>query len=105
MDAATLIQTARRRAGLSVRAAARLAVTSASTLSAYESGTSIPSFATLERIINATGNQLTVDLRERNEPEEKRAKEIERLLRFADQVPLKKSGPLTYPLLADSVYS
>jgi transcriptional regulator with XRE-family HTH domain len=102
MDAATIIKTARQRAGLSVRATARRAGTSASTLCAYESGASIPSFATLNRIVNATGNRLTVALQEQT-PDEQRAKEIEQLLRFADQVPLKKSGPLRYPPLADMV--
>ena len=102
MEASLILKTARQRAGLSVRATARLAGTSASTLSAYEAGTSIPSFSTLNRIISATGNRLIVSLHKQSF-DETRITEIEQLLRFADQVPRQRPGSLHYPLLADMV--
>ena len=103
MDAATILQTARERAGLSRREAARRAHTSASTLAAYEAGRSIPSVETLERVLAALGSQLEVSLRPLASDEGERARTIERLLAFADQVPLKRSGPLRFPVLAQSV--
>jgi transcriptional regulator with XRE-family HTH domain len=51
---------ARRAAGLTQDALARLAGTSQPTLSAYERGTKSPSLAVAERIIEATGHRLEV---------------------------------------------
>jgi transcriptional regulator with XRE-family HTH domain len=55
-----LLAYARRAAGLTQDALARLAGTSQSTLSAYERGTKSPSLAVAERIIEATGHRLEV---------------------------------------------
>lgn len=55
-----LLAYARRAAGLTQDALARLAGTSQATLSAYERGTKAPSIAVTERIIEATGHRLEV---------------------------------------------
>ena len=56
----SLLAYARRAAGLTQDALARLAGTSQPTLSAYERGTKSPSLAVAERIIDATGHRLEV---------------------------------------------
>ena len=101
MDAGSLIRSARERSGLSRRELARRAGTSASTLAAYEADRSAPSVATLERVLAAAGSRLEVSLRPAALDEEGRAAEIERLLTFADEVPLNRTGPLRYPPLAE----
>ncbi len=55
-----LLVHARRAAGLTQDALARLAGTSQPTLSAYERGTKSPSLGVAERIIDATGHRLEV---------------------------------------------
>jgi transcriptional regulator with XRE-family HTH domain len=55
-----LLVAARRAAGLSQDALARRAATSRPTLSAYEHGRKVPSLATVERILEATGFELTL---------------------------------------------
>jgi transcriptional regulator with XRE-family HTH domain len=60
MSGHTLLVYARRAAGLTQDALARLAGTSQPTLSAYERGTKAPSLAVAERIIEATGHRLEV---------------------------------------------
>jgi transcriptional regulator with XRE-family HTH domain len=56
----SLLAYARRAAGLTQDALARLAGTSQPTLSAYERGSKSPSLAVTERIIEATGHRLEV---------------------------------------------
>jgi len=56
----SLLVYARRAAGLTQDAVARLAGTSQPTLSAYERGTKSPSLAVADRIIEATGHRLEV---------------------------------------------
>lgn len=60
MSGYSLLAYARRAAGLTQDALARLAGTSQSTLSAYERGTKSPSLAVAERIIEASGHRLEV---------------------------------------------
>jgi transcriptional regulator with XRE-family HTH domain len=55
-----LIRGARRQSGLTQRALAERAGTRQPTISAYETGHKIPSAATLERLVQATGGHLTV---------------------------------------------
>lgn len=98
MDAALLLQEARRRSGLSRRQLARRGRTSASTLSAYESGTSIPSVATLTRLLQAAGFEPEVRLRPVAATDEQElARKIEALLSFVDVLPRRSRGPLRYP--------
>jgi transcriptional regulator with XRE-family HTH domain len=94
-----LLQEARRRSGLSRRKLAQLGGTSASTLSAYESGASTPSVATLERLLRAAGFEVEVTLRPLPSADERELVEkIEALFAFADALPRRQRGPLRYPV-------
>ncbi len=99
MNASVLIQEARRRSGLSRRQLARLGGTSASTLSAYESGASVPSVATLGRLLKAAGFEVEANLRpvpSTDEPE--LTEKIEALFTFVDALPRRRRAPLRYPI-------
>lgn len=99
VDAAVLLQEARRRSGLSRRELARRGHTSASTLSAYESGASVPSVATLVRILRAAGFEAEATLRPAPVSDEQRLTEkIESLFAFVDVLPRRRRGPLRYPV-------
>ncbi len=96
MDAAFLLREARRRSGRSRRELARRGRTSASTLAAYESGASVPSVATLTRLLRAAGFEAEVALRPRAD-DDGRAATVEALLDFTDALPRARRGPLDYP--------
>jgi len=99
MDAAVLLQEARRRSGLSRRRLARRGGTSASTLSAYESGTSVPSVAILGRLLRAAGFEAEVSLRPAPPDDERELTEkIEALFAFVDALPRRQRGPLEFPV-------
>jgi transcriptional regulator with XRE-family HTH domain len=99
VDASVLLQEARRRSGLSRRQLARRGGTSASTLSAYESGASVPSVATLTRLLRAAGFEPEVDLRPAPATdEEELVRKIEALFAFVDALPRRGRGPLRYPV-------
>lgn len=68
IDAAALVHSARRRAGLSQETLARRAGTRQSAVSAYESGRRAPSIATLERLLAAAGFAIEVGLVEVSPP-------------------------------------
>lgn len=94
-----LLQEARRRSGLSRRQLARRGHTSASTLSAYESGASVPSVATLSRLLRAAGFEPEANLRPvPTTDEEELAHKIEALFSFVDALPRRRRGPLRYPV-------
>jgi len=98
MNAAVLLQEARRRSGLSRRQLAQRGGTSASTLSAYESGTSVPSVTTLERLLLAAGFEAEANLRPIPTTDEvKLTEKIEALFSFVDVLPRRQRGPLRYP--------
>jgi transcriptional regulator with XRE-family HTH domain len=72
--------------------------TSASTLSAYESGRSVPSVRTLERLVRSAGFELQVSLQlALAEPDHRRSETIERLFHFTDQLPRRQRGLLQFP--------
>ncbi len=99
MDAAVLLLEARRRSRLSRRELARRGGTSASTLSAYESGTSVPSVSTLVRLLRAAGFEAEASLRPAPVNDEQAlAAKIEALFAFVDVLPREKRGPLRYPV-------
>ena len=99
MDAAVLLQEARRRSGLSRRKLAQRGGTSASTLSAYESGASVPSVTTLERLLRAAGFEAEANLRPVPPTDEReQAAKIEALFSFVDALPRRQRGPLRYPV-------
>jgi transcriptional regulator with XRE-family HTH domain len=65
MDAAQLLRTARRQAGLTLRQLAAAARTSHSTLAAYETGAKCPTVETLNRIVEAAGFRVEGNLARR----------------------------------------
>jgi transcriptional regulator with XRE-family HTH domain len=94
-----LLQEARRRSGLSRRQLARRGGTSPSTLSAYESGASVPSVATLSRLLRAAGFEAEANLRPMPTADEQQlAEKIEALFSFVDVLPRGKRGPLRFPV-------
>ena len=94
-----LLQEARRRSGLSRRNLAQRGGTSASTLSAYESGASVPSVSTLERLLRAAGFEAETNLRPLPPTDERELREkIEALFSFIDALPRRRRGPLKYPI-------
>ena len=93
MTAGQVLQTARRRAGLSLRELAGRAGTSHSTLSAYETGAKAPSVATLERIVRAAGFALDLEL----VPRRDRGRELEQVLELAAQFPARHDPHLRFP--------
>ena len=98
MDAAVLLREARRRSGLSRRQLAERGGTSASTLSAYESGASVPSVVTLGRLLRAAGFEAEANLRPAPSSDERElADKIEALFSFVDALPHRRRGPLRYP--------
>lgn len=62
-----LLREARRRAGLTQAALAHRAGVTQSVVSAYESGARQPSLPTLQRLVSATGLDLAISLRRRDE--------------------------------------
>ena len=99
-----LLQEARRRSGLSRRKLAQRGGTSPSTLSAYESGTSVPSVTTLERLLRAAGFETEVNLRPVPRYDERELTEkIEALFSFVDALPRRQRGPLDYPIFGATV--
>ena len=62
-DAASLVQVARERAGLSQRELARKARTAQSVVARIELGETSPSWSTLSRLLKAAGFALTASLR------------------------------------------
>ena len=60
MDVSNLIRLARERSGLTQVLLAERASTSQPTLAAYESGSATPRLETLDRILTATGHELTL---------------------------------------------
>ena len=62
-SAASLLRDARKRAGLTQAELARRAGVTQSVVSAYESGSRQPSLQTLDRLMSATGYELSVRLR------------------------------------------
>lgn len=99
MNASVLLQEARRRSGLSRRQLAQLGGTSASTLSAYESGASVPSVATLARLLKAAGFEVEANLRPVPSTDERELTEkIEALFSFVNALPRRRRPPLRYPI-------
>ena len=103
VNAAVLLQEARRRSGLSRRQLALRGGTSASTLSAYESGASVPSVSTLSRLLRAAGFEAETNLRPVPSTDERELTEkIEALFSFIDALPRRRRGPLRYPVFGAS---
>jgi transcriptional regulator with XRE-family HTH domain len=98
-QSASLLRSARRRAGLSLRAAAAKAGTSHATVAAYEAGRKSPSVATLFRILAAWGFAADIVLspRIRERGGLSRGKELEEVLALAEAFPARVDGALSFP--------
>lgn len=96
---AHLLRAARLRAGLTLRSAADRAVTSHATLATYESGRKAPTLPTLLRILRAYGLAVEIELSprivERNGVP--RGRELEDVLRLAEQFPARPRRELSFP--------
>ena len=97
LDAAAVIRRARTEAGLSLRALARRARTSHSTLAAYEAGRVTPTVDTLERITRAAGFTLAARLTPQVASEDERARELRDALELAEQFPARHRRRIEYP--------
>ena len=97
--AADVLGRARKRVGLSLRAAAERAGTSHATLSAYEKGRKAPSVTTYLRILHAYGYAADIELspRIREQDGYPRGEELEEVLALAEQFPARHAKKLTYP--------
>ena len=97
--AADVLHRARKRAGLSLRAAAERAATSHATLVAYEKGRKSPSVTTYLRILHAYGYAADIELspRIREQDGYPRGEELEEVLELAAQFPARHAKKLTYP--------
>jgi transcriptional regulator with XRE-family HTH domain len=99
MDAAITLRTARRRAGLSLRALAGRADTSHSTLAAYESGRKVPTVETFDRIIRAAGYEIEIGLTPGVGGADRtaRGRELVEVLELAAQFPARHAADLPFP--------
>jgi len=106
MDAAKVIRTARREAGLSQAELASRAGTSQATVSAYESGRKEPSLTTLSRLLAATGTRLTVEpappaVRRPTQAELSRAgRRLAEVIGLAEALPTRHRSTLRFPRLS-----
>lgn len=98
MDVATLLTTARRRAGLSQRQLARRARTSAAAVCLYEQGERVPRVDTLERLLAAMGTSLVLDAPDPPRVDlAARGEDVVAVLRLADRLPQRQEPTLRFP--------
>jgi len=90
---------------MSLRQLARRAGTSHATISAYEAGRSIPSVATLDRIVRASGFSITPELEPRVDTadEAARGRELVEVLELAAQFPARHAPTLQMPVFGRTV--
>ena len=100
MDPAELIQTIRRRQGLTQADLARRAGTSQPVISAYEHGRRDPTYETLRKLVEAAGERLRIeaappqpDLTRPTSPEE-HAERLLDVLSLADAIPVRRRSPV-----------
>ncbi|MFN3257446.1 MAG: helix-turn-helix domain-containing protein [Ilumatobacter sp.] len=98
MDAAHLLRSARLDAGLTLRELAARAATSHSTLAAYESGRTVPTVDTLDRVLRAAGYAIDVELTPRSR--DGRGRELEEVLDLAEQFPARHAPTIQFPKFA-----
>lgn len=96
--AARTLRSARERAGLSLRAAAKRAATSHSALSAYERGAKTPTLATFFRILEAFGFAVRVELepRIRQRGGVDRGEELAQVLMLAERFPARERRKVVF---------
>jgi transcriptional regulator with XRE-family HTH domain len=106
VDAAEILRTARRDAGLSQAELAARAGTSQATVSAYESGRKEPSLSTLSRLLDVTGTRLTVEPAppQAREPSAKElaaaGRRLVEVLGLAEALPTRHRRTLRFPRLS-----
>lgn len=94
-----MVQEARSRSGLTLRALAERAGTSHSTISAYETGRMSPTVTTLNRIVRAAGFALDGVLERRIYGEyQDRGAELEAVLKLAAEFPANHSPDAPTPV-------
>ncbi len=103
MNTAQEIRTARLEAGLTQAELAERAGTSQARISSYESGTSVPSVMTFERLLRASGRSLAVRtswpvVAFSKERLERNARVLDNVLDLADAIPVRHR-PLVRPKL------
>ena len=95
------LRRARRNAGLSLRALAKRAGTSHSTLAAYEAGRAVPRVDTLDRILRAAGYATHIDVSPRPDAtdaqREAKGEELLQALELAAMFPARHSSRLGFP--------
>lgn len=93
-SAGAVLRDARLRSGLSLRALARRAGTSHATIRAYETGSKVPGFDTLCRLLDACGYDLDIRLSKRIRERDgvDRGDELLDVLRLADAFPVRRPG-------------
>jgi transcriptional regulator with XRE-family HTH domain len=102
MDAAELLRSVRRAAGLSQRALAERAGTSAAAVCQYERGERIPRVDTLRRLLAAAGADLRLEVATRAGIDvEANAQTLEQLLELADNLPRRTEEELRCPVFRD----
>ena len=96
MEAGPALREARIEAGLSQSELAARVGTSQAAISAYETGTKQPSFATFHRLLAATGSHLTIERGGRTEPTARQlqhsAMVLSDVLGLADALPVRHEG-------------
>ncbi|MBI2705517.1 MAG: helix-turn-helix transcriptional regulator [Actinobacteria bacterium] len=98
MDVASVLRAARRRSGLTKRALARRAHTSAAALVEYEKNRRSPSVSTLERVLHAAGVDADIHLRPATVDPEVAARRLGEVLELADALPRRPAARnLRYP--------
>lgn len=104
MDAAEIIRRSRARAGLSQRRLAELAGTSGPAISSYENADRIPRVDTLQRIVDATGAELTIAVEFDEAPRvdvQSNARRLRDVLDLAEALPQRHDAELRYPVIRD----
>ncbi len=105
MDFGSMIRGARLEAGLTQSELAARSATSQATLSAYEHGRKVPSAATLQRILAASGHTLVVENGRRPvrtpsaAANARAARVLHDVLELAASLPSKPARKLRYPRL------
>ena len=109
MTPAQLIATVRRRRGLTQLQLARRAGTSQPVVSAYEHGRRDPTFGTLSKLIEASGERLVIDARPHATDlppaasAEEHARRLVDVLSVADAIPVRRRSRLLHaPRLVSS---
>ena len=104
MNVPFVLRQARNSAGLTLRELGAAAGTSHSTLAAYESGNKTPNVATLQRVLEAAGFSIDVELhaRQRGDTALPRGEELVAVLELAEAFPARHSARLEAPVFGQT---